>query len=350
MRFGVREICDVAFRAKSKMTLGGRTFYKNEPVIYFDSLKTSSLEGASTTVYATGGHGNTRLIAWEGERTLTFNMEDALISPESLAILSGAGLAKAAENNPVYVHMTSQGKVATKNTIVIPEIACWNGVATGTPGTGTAADYKHANADIFCMVLSDSGTVDVEPCVPAAVVYGDGKTTITCYADGAAGHKDLEVGKVVLVDYYIKKVSNTILIEITPEIKGQNFYIEASTLFRDENTGLDMPAEFVIPNGKVQSNFTFSMASSGDPSTFSFVVDAFPGYTKFDLSKKVLAAIQVVMDDVAASEESRKPCTAVGGINTPEGHDAELKNTEPVRTQSAAKRLSFVEDEDEDLI
>lgn len=313
MRFGVREICDVAFRAKSKMTLGGRTFYKNEPVIYFDSLKTSSLEGTSTTVYATGSRGNTRLIAWEGERTLTFNMEDALISPESLAILSGAGLAKATKNKPVYVHMTSQVQVDTKNTIVIPEIACWNGAATGTPGIGDAKDYKHANADIFCMVLSDSGTVDVEPCVPATVVYDNDKTTITCYADGAAGHKDLEVGKVVLVDYYIKKVSNTMLIEITPEIKGQNFYIEASTLFRDENTGLDMPAEFVIPNGKVQSNFTFSMASSGDPSTFSFVVDAFPGYTKFDLTKKVLAAIQVVMDDVAASEESREPCIVVGG-------------------------------------
>lgn len=308
MRFGVREICDVAFRAKSKMTLGGRTFYKNEPVIYFDSLKTSSLEGASTTVYATGGRGNTRLIAWEGERTLTFNMEDALISPESLAILSGAGLATATAEKPVYVHMTSQVQANAKNTIVIPEIACWNGNATGTPGTGKAEDYKHANADIFCMVLSDSGTVDVEPCVPATVAYDNGKTIITCHADGAAEHKDLEAGKVVLVDYYIKKVSNTMLIEITPEIKGQNFYIEASTLFRDENTGLDMPAEFVIPNGKVQSNFTFSMASSGDPSTFSFVVDAFPGYTKFDLTKKVLAAIQVVMDDVAATEEKREAC------------------------------------------
>jgi hypothetical protein len=323
MRFGVREICDVAFRAKSKMTLGGRTFYKNEPVIYFDSLKTSSLEGASTTVYATGGRGNTRLIAWEGERTLTFNMEDALISPESLAILSGAGLATATADKPVYVHMTSQVQVKTENTIEIPEIACWNGVATGTPGTGAAADYKHANADIFCMVLSDSGTVDLEPCVPAKVAYGKVKdqktgkevdgTIITCYAagkNGAAVDTPLEVGKVVLVDYYIKKVSNTMLIEITPEIKGQNFYIEASTLFRDENTGLDMPAEFVIPNGKVQSNFTFSMASSGDPSTFSFVVDAFPGYTKFDLTKKVLAAIQVVMDDVTAAEEKRAACTA----------------------------------------
>jgi len=55
-----------------------------------------------------------------------------------------------------------------------------------------------------------------------------------------------------------------------------------------------MPAEFVIPNCKVQSNFTFSMASSGDPSTFTFTMDAFPDYTRWNKKKKVLAAIQVV--------------------------------------------------------
>lgn len=315
MKFGVREICEVAFRARTKMTLGSRTFYKNEPVIYFDSLKTSSVEGASTTVYAQGGRGNTRLVAWEGERTLTFNMEDALISPESLAILAGSGLASASAGEPVYVHTTSTVEVKKKNTIVLPEIACWNGTATGTPNehgqAGTAADYKKANADIFCMVLHD-GKVEVEPCVPAKVEYGTDQTTLTCYADGDAGHQDLEIGSVVLVDYYVKKTSGATIIEITPEIKGQNFYIEASTLFRDESTGVDMPAEFIIPNGKVQSNFTFSMASSGDPSTFSFVVDAFPGYTKFDATKKVLAAIQVITDDVDASEESRAACNATG--------------------------------------
>jgi hypothetical protein len=52
-----------------------------------------------------------------------------------------------------------------------------------------------------------------------------------------------------------------------------------------------MPAEFIIPNCKVQSNFTFTMASSGDPSSFTFTLDAFPDFTRFDKSKKVLAAI-----------------------------------------------------------
>lgn len=53
-RYGIREICDVVLRAKSTQTLGSKKFYKNEPVLYFDTLKTSSLEGAATTVYATG--------------------------------------------------------------------------------------------------------------------------------------------------------------------------------------------------------------------------------------------------------------------------------------------------------
>jgi hypothetical protein len=36
------------------------------------------------------------------------------------------------------------------------------------------------------------------------------------------------------------------------------------------------------------------MASSGDPSTFTFTMDAFPDYTRFDRTKKVLAAIQII--------------------------------------------------------
>ena len=65
-KLGVREICEVVLKAKATMKVGNKMFYKNEPVIYFDTLKTSSLEGSATTVYATGGRGNARLIAWEG--------------------------------------------------------------------------------------------------------------------------------------------------------------------------------------------------------------------------------------------------------------------------------------------
>lgn len=294
MKFGVREICDVVLRAKAKQQLGNRTFYKNEPVLYFDTLKTSSLEGAATTVYATGGRGNARLIAWEGERTLTFNMEDALLSPEGFAILSGAGLVEASADAPIYVHTTSQIEVKTENQLELPVVACWNGYET------TDEQY-HSGADIFCMVLDGAGEVEVEPCVPMTVEYADGKTTITCKEAAV-------VGSVVLVDYYVKKTGNAKMIEITADKFAGNYYLEASTLFRRESDGVDMPAEFIIPNGKIQSNFNFAMASSGDPSTFSFVMDAFPDYTKFDKTKKVLAAIQIITDEDGETEATREPC------------------------------------------
>ena len=65
-KFGIREICDVVFKALADgQVIGNKKFSKGQPVLYFDTLKTSSLEQAATTVYAQGGRGNARLIAWD---------------------------------------------------------------------------------------------------------------------------------------------------------------------------------------------------------------------------------------------------------------------------------------------
>ena len=89
-RFGVREICDVVFKPLTSVDIGNQHFDAYQPVLYIDTAKTSSLEGAATTVYAQGGKGNPRLIGWDGEKTLTFTLEDALMSPISFSILSSS--------------------------------------------------------------------------------------------------------------------------------------------------------------------------------------------------------------------------------------------------------------------
>ena len=137
MKYGIREICDVVLRAKSRMKVGSKIFYKDEPVIYFDSLKTSSLEGAATTVYAQGGRGNSRLIAWEGERTVTFTMEDALISTVGLAILTGADVISATTAEPIVVH-----------TFENVEYKDGGFTLTATPST---------KAPVYAMLLDDNG-------------------------------------------------------------------------------------------------------------------------------------------------------------------------------------------------
>ena len=294
MLFGVREICDVVFKAKTNQKIGNKIFYKGEPVIYFDSLKTSTLEGAATTVYAQGGRGNARLVAWEGERTLTFTMEDALISPLGFMILSGAGLVEGTDKKKINVHVTETVEVTTDNKILVEQ-----------------APSANADADIYVMVLED-GEVSSEPYIGTAGAQDEttGKYTIEVKKANAGDGKTydpgegIKAGAVVIVDYYTEKGKGASQIEITPDKFGGNFYIEASTLFRTK-AGVDMPAEFIIPNGKIQSNFTFTMASSGDPSTFTFTVDAFPDYTRFDKTKRVMAAIQIIEEGADTSDAFR---------------------------------------------
>ena len=299
MKFGVREICDVVFRATAKQTLGKRTFLKDEPVLYFDTLKTSSLDGAATTVYATGGRGNAQLVAWEGERTLTFVMEDALISPEGFAILSGAGLVEATEDKPIYQHVTGTFLVTAQDTVKVPlkEVPVMKNIAWSEAkeegGEGEAIYKKEA--EIFVMKLDGANEIASMPMIPSTVTVNE--TDVTFTVKNSDGKACLEKDSYVFIDYYVERKSGAQQIEITPDQFGGYYYVEASTLFRREADGVDMPAEFVIPKAKVQSNFSFAMASSGDPSTFTFTMDAFPGYLKFDRSKQVLAAIQVIAED-----------------------------------------------------
>ena len=289
MKFGVREICDVVFKAKSDVKIGKTLFRKGQPVLYIDTATTSTLEGASTTVYAQGGRGNTRLIAWEGEKTLTFTVEDALLSPIGFSILSGAGLFKGSEKTTeVHVHATSSaytsnGSIDLSDALGSSELIC-------------------ATAPIFVSITEADGSITGE-LIENVTVDETGKKII-----GAS----IEAGKTVLVDYYIiKQAGNVSELQIDAENFAGYYYVEASTLFRDQNTGKDMPAEITIPNVKIQSNFTFTMAATGDPSTFTFTMDAFPGYTYFNPSKKVLCVIQVVEDSEAATSimESVMPHT-----------------------------------------
>ena len=62
-RGGIREICDITFRPLQATDFGKWHFEKMQPCLFMDTAKTSSLEGASSTVYAQGGKGNPRLIA-----------------------------------------------------------------------------------------------------------------------------------------------------------------------------------------------------------------------------------------------------------------------------------------------
>lgn len=326
MKFGVREITDVVFRAKDEVTIGKSLFEKGEPVIYFDSAKTSTMESASTTVYAQGGRGNSRLLAWEGDKTATFTFEDALISPMGFSILSGADLIESSDivlhqtlnvaPSTVEVQLSSTGVAGSVKALVL------NGLIDSEKINllpfGAKVIYNQAKyplAKIFVYELNADGNIAKkievvsDGSVPSttgtklavSLSPTSGETTtfmlVDGYDDGSTGTKpnsvaQLDENKTYLVDFYVAVAGSTMNIE-AGKFAGF-YYIEANTLFRSNSTGQDHAAQFTIPKGKIQSNFTFSLAATGDPSTFTFAVDAFPDKILGQLTAKpVLFTLEV---------------------------------------------------------
>lgn len=272
-------------------------------------------------------------------RTVTFTMEDALISPEGFMILSGAGLVEASEDKPVYQHV-----METTDDVVIVTAENSEQYTQLNASEGDIVirvDEKpylpQDQMDNFAYVMiTENGEPISEPFIPlhtkelneqtpddedkyflviskteVANYWNEGEKWSDEKSDpdhkyAATDIASFKNGTPVLCDYYTARQSGARQINITPDKFGGNYYLEASTLWRDTN-GVDVPAEFIIPNCKIQSNFTFTMASSGDPSTFTFTMDAFPDYTRFDKTTKVLAAIQQI--DVAGSADLHRHAT-----------------------------------------
>lgn len=338
MKFGVREICDVTFKATTNgQKLGAKTFNKYQPVFMIDTARTSNFEQASTTVYAQGGRGYARLIAWEGEKTMTFTVEDALISPMGLAVLSGAGLIKASDDNNAKVHTTVQTTINAegKVEITLADLREETGLTTATKFTICHKIPMYATT--FVNDGGDSGFYEINTPEEAIDVTEDSPAELTVKDYEGTG------GTTVVVDFYLTMANSVTTVEIKPEDFGGFFYVEAQTLFRDEATGKDMAANLTFPKVKIQSGFTFTMAASGDPSTFTFTMDAFPGYAICKPEKKTMVDIQII-NHAESDEEDNLDCNC-GKADTPSFKDAiHVKNSKAVGTDHIPAGVSFADE------
>lgn len=224
-------------------------------------------------------------------------------------MLSGAGVVDASQTKKIYSHQiydlvieqTAGGVKFAHLTQDITEGAVLV-ISKEAPVYATTLDSAGApktflsaitDAEIFTdaalqtLAVTDANKGEIDTKSVTDIYF---KFNASSYTDPGA----VRVGDTVRIDCYVVHSAAATEIQIKADTFAGYYYIEADTLFRDEATGQDLPAQFIIPRGKIQSNFTFTMANSGDPSTFSFTIDAFPAYTKFNKRDKVMAALQVI--------------------------------------------------------
>lgn len=262
MKFGVREITDVTFRtAAPAQTFAGVTHTNAfTPVLFFDSAKTSTVESAVATVYAQGGRGNPRLLAWDGDKTVTFTFEEALISPASFSALSGADMIT---GNDQKLHLSDKFVgVAGTDTDVNKTI-----FTITAPGGSSLPSGLASATYVSILKLDENGDISGVADLSGATITA-ASNIMTIKVPSTA----VPVGTVI-VDYYVQASAQNL--QISAGKFAGYYYLEANTLFRGVD-GKDYAAQFTIPKAKVQSNFTFTMAGTGEPSTFTFTLDAFP--------------------------------------------------------------------------
>lgn len=228
------------------------------------------------------------------ERTITATLEDALISPVSFAMLTGAGLANVSTSD-------SDNKVKVPVNFELPiQKGGYVEIDLDTAG-GDHDIFVDDEFQVYGMILDNAGSPvvycdctgieGVEPNCKVYTITKDNKLRLT-FSEASR-----YVGRTMLVDCYAEKTGGVTEINIDAENFAGNYYVEAKTFFREEYTALDMPVVITLPNVKIQSNFTFSMANSGDPSSFTFTMDCFPAYVYGDHTKKVFASIDIIADE-----------------------------------------------------
>lgn len=204
-------------------------------------------------------------------KTLTLTFTDSLLSPIGLSVLSGAGLFHAKTLGVSHFHMNSLATMDKDGKIDL---------------TDAIAEYgKDANGDYIAKICVEDapiyimkiGAEDVEEDddeeITGALVTGDitvdGQTLTVANAQLLSGDETTAISKAmnVMVDYYVDLPGENVYeADITTDEFAGYYYVEASVLVRDQATGKDLPGNLTIPNAKLQSNFTITMASTGDPS------------------------------------------------------------------------------------
>ena len=249
-KYAIKEVADVMFYELDSKGA------PSAPVLYLDTLKTSTLSQSSETVDARGGKGNVKLLTWDTNKELTIELTDALFSAKSLGIMFG-GTMKVNGNKQEVLKTLKASEIEKAD-------------ATFASFELRGQTYYIAQASVTTFKYADNSAV------PTAVASPDWDT------------KDFDFATFDLLDCALTKAAPTVSgdsitgtvmkngveINISAEFGDNTYYITGDTYARNYQSGKDEFLQFVIPKGKVSAeDVSLTMEADGDPAEFAMTVN-----------------------------------------------------------------------------
>jgi len=224
-RFGSREVCDV-------------TFYDQQgnPVLFLDTLKLSNMSNDAERTYITGGRGNPRLLAFDYNRTATFEIQDALMNPKSIALQAGVEVETSAQS----IHMREVLDIEA----------------------GTVTLSQQPNSDVRLYATEDGYNFDIEDSETINEPAGtEVETTLT--------------SSKVIAYYTYEKAEKIEKFTIRSDRFSGFYKVVGDTTIINYETKEEEAWQIVIPQAKINSAFEITMEAEGDASVFDMTLDIF---------------------------------------------------------------------------
>lgn len=219
--FANREVCDLIFEDYATKT----------PFLNMDYANVSTTEITGETVFAYGGKGHPKRVAFAGEKGGTLTIETQIQSFKLYQLLTGGDISKSA-------------KFITREELTVGEDKSIE--LTSTPSVGATVNVFAAD--------DDCGT-------PMKSTVSSNTVTIT---DGKAGDK--------VIAYYVKDVNDAQKISIKGSSFPKAFTVYGDTVMKTEDDVL-LPYKFIAYKVAPQSNMSLSMSNNGDPATVTITCD-----------------------------------------------------------------------------
>lgn len=258
-KYAIKEVADVMFYELDSKGA------PSAPVLYLDTLKTSTLSQSSEVVDARGGKGNVKILSWDTNKELTIEMEDAVYSAKSLGIMFGGDMKVYGDKQEVLktLRYSLETVKESGNDFLTFDIA------------GNQLYIAKTLVSAFSYQKTDGTEVsDPVPMAAATVNWTTGKNTGGTQAIDFITFDLLDCTSAAEARTSANGIINGgVTIDIGAEFNSNTYYITGDTYARNVASGKDEFLQFIIPKGKVSAeDVSLTMEADGDPATFSMTV------------------------------------------------------------------------------
>ena len=267
-KYAIKEVADVMFY---ELDSNGAP---SAPVLYLDTLKTSTLSQSSETVDARGGKGNVKLLSWDTNKELTIELTGALFSAKSLGIMFGGTM---------YDNGDKQEVLKTLRQKDVSTIGISSSSTTGY-WKFRIKDVDYSVAKTKCTYFKyKDGETDPSPIAYADAAAAEAITSFdfvtfdlldcTKCVDGYAVARVVDNAETAGTNEDNGIIKGGITIDITSNFNSNTYYITGDTYARNFESGQDEFLQFIIPKGKVSAeDVSLTMEADGDPAEFAMTV------------------------------------------------------------------------------